>query len=224
MQPYLLPYVGYWQLMASVDHFILYDTAQYSSGGWVNRNRLLLNGEPRWFTIPVERRGVTASIRERRLTADYSQRRDRVLAQFSVAYRRALFRDHGLTLLEESLGFDDGSLLSLLAHSLRSTARHLGISTPLSLASDLEIPGGLSREERVIALARAVGGTDYYSLSGGSTLYSAEHFAAKGLRLRFRQPRDDESGVHPWALSIMHAIMTTNPDEVRERVLSSQWS
>ncbi|WP_340643645.1 WbqC family protein, partial [Phenylobacterium sp.] len=53
MQPYLLPYIGYFQLIAAADVFVIYDDVQYMRGGWINRNRILLNGAPHWLTLPV---------------------------------------------------------------------------------------------------------------------------------------------------------------------------
>ena len=46
MQPYFLPYLGYWQLLAAADQFVLYDEVNYIKGGWINRNRILINGQP----------------------------------------------------------------------------------------------------------------------------------------------------------------------------------
>ncbi len=46
MQPYFFPYIGYWQLIHAVDRFVIYDDVNYIKGGWINRNRILINGEP----------------------------------------------------------------------------------------------------------------------------------------------------------------------------------
>ena len=53
MQPYLFPYIGYFQLMTSADIFVVHDDVQYIKGGCVNRNRILSSDEPRWGTLPV---------------------------------------------------------------------------------------------------------------------------------------------------------------------------
>ena len=53
MQPYFLPYLGYWQLLAAADQFVLYDEVNYIKGGWINRNRILINGQPSWLTVPL---------------------------------------------------------------------------------------------------------------------------------------------------------------------------
>ena len=53
MQPYLFPYVGYYQLAAAVDKFVFYDDVNYMKGGWINRNRLIISGQVKYFTLPL---------------------------------------------------------------------------------------------------------------------------------------------------------------------------
>ena len=55
MQPYLFPYIGYFQLIHSSDEFIIYDNIEYTKKGWINRNRILFNGSPQIFTIPLKK-------------------------------------------------------------------------------------------------------------------------------------------------------------------------
>ena len=71
MQPYFFPYIGYFQLMAACDVFLVYDDAQYIYGGWVNRNRILVNGTAQWLTVPVAgSRGCA-----RQFSRDFDRRR-----------------------------------------------------------------------------------------------------------------------------------------------------
>ena len=53
MQPYFVPYIGYWQLMNAVDKYVIYDDVNFIKGGWINRNRILVNGQPKYFNIPI---------------------------------------------------------------------------------------------------------------------------------------------------------------------------
>src|SRR5581483_11840060 len=64
MQPYLFPYIGYFQLMHAVDRFVVADDLSYIKQGWINRNRLLINGEAAYFTVPLRRHAATALIRD----------------------------------------------------------------------------------------------------------------------------------------------------------------
>ena len=54
MQPYFFPYLGYWQLISAVDRFIVFDDVNYIKKGWINRNRILLNGKDHLFTLPLK--------------------------------------------------------------------------------------------------------------------------------------------------------------------------
>ncbi len=51
MQPYFLPYIGYFQLIAAVDIFVVYDRIKYTKKGWINRNRLLRGSEAITFSL-----------------------------------------------------------------------------------------------------------------------------------------------------------------------------
>ena len=52
MQPYFFPYIGYWQLMNAVDKYVIYDDVNFIKGGWINRNRILINGKSQYFNVP----------------------------------------------------------------------------------------------------------------------------------------------------------------------------
>src|SRR5262245_23898499 len=87
MQPYLLPYIGYFQLISAVDVFVVYDNIQYTKKGWINRNRLLRSGEPALFSLPLKSDSDVLDIRERELATDFDP--GRLMRQFEGAYRRA---------------------------------------------------------------------------------------------------------------------------------------
>lgn len=53
MQPYFLPYIGYWQLMNAVDRYVIYDDVNFIKGGWIHRNRILLGGEAKYINVPM---------------------------------------------------------------------------------------------------------------------------------------------------------------------------
>src|SRR5204863_5674140 len=92
MQPYFLPYIGYWQLLAAVDRFVVYDNIQYTKQGWINRNRFLRDGADAFFTVPLRRDSDFSMVAERGLTADFEPRT--ILNPLGEAYRKApCFRD-----------------------------------------------------------------------------------------------------------------------------------
>src|SRR5205809_1520347 len=87
MQPYFLPYIGYWQLLAAVDRFVGYDNIQYAKKGWINRNRFLRNGADAFFTVPLKKGSDFLDIAERSIADDFDPAT--LLNPLAAAYRKA---------------------------------------------------------------------------------------------------------------------------------------
>ena len=101
MQPYFLPYIGYFQLIAGVDMFIIYDNIKYTKKGWINRNRMLLNGKDAMFSLPLKNASDSLDIRERELTGEYYRRRGTVF-QRNVHGKRNRFKVYSIKNLRVS--------------------------------------------------------------------------------------------------------------------------
>ena len=84
MQPYFLPYLGYWQLMARADRFVVYDDVNFIKGGWINRNRILVNGAPVYVTIPVEKVSQHKKICDCRIAS--GRWREKLLRSIEMSY------------------------------------------------------------------------------------------------------------------------------------------
>ena len=108
MQPYFLPYVGYFQLIGAVDMFIIYDNIKYTKKGWINRNRMLRNGSDAMFSLPLKRDSDYLDVVKRQLAADYD--RTKLLNQFKGAYLRAPFFADTFPLLERIVCHEDQNL------------------------------------------------------------------------------------------------------------------
>ena len=119
MQPYFLPYIGYYQLIAAADIFIVYDNIKYTKKGWINRNRILQNGKDVLFSLPLRNDSDSFDVRDRELAADF--KRDKLLNQFGEAYRRAPYFAQTFPLLERIVHFDDTNLFRFLHHSIVKT-------------------------------------------------------------------------------------------------------
>src|SRR3954464_2545851 len=102
MQPYLFPYAGYFQLMHAVDRFAIADDLTFIKQGWINRNRLLINGEAAYFTVPLKRHSSSALIRE----VEIDQARPwqaSLLKTIANFYRRAPSFDAAFPIVERVL-------------------------------------------------------------------------------------------------------------------------
>ena len=226
MQPYFFPYIGYFQLIAAVDAFVVYDNIKYTKKGWINRNRLLRNGEAVMFSIPLQKDSDFLDVRDRHLAAEFD--RAKFLNTIRGAYERAPFFPSTMPLIQEVLGYGETNLFRFLHHSIVRTCGHLAIDTKIVTSSDVPIDHGLRGQERVIALCQALGATTYLNPIGGTELYSERDFANKGIELRFLKSRAieyEQFGLAfvPW-LSIIDVMMFNPPELVDTWIKSSAYS
>ncbi|NBX35056.1 hypothetical protein EBR16_06815 [bacterium] len=220
MQPYLLPYLGYFQLVAAVDLFIVYDNIKYTKKGWINRNRLLVEGKDQVFTLPLRSGADAAMVCERRLADDFRPRK--LLDQFRGAYRPAPHFGRVFPLLERIFLHPDPNLFGFLHHALVAVCAELGIRTEIRVSSSFGIDHTLRHQEKVLALCAAAGATTYVNAIGGTELYEPAAFAARGLDLRFvrTRPLEYPQFGHPFVpwLSIVDVMMFNPPERVQQLI------
>lgn len=216
MQPYFFPYVGYFQLIAAVDLFIVYDNIQYTKKGWINRNRMLQNGKDVTFSLPLKNDSDYLDVCQRELTSNF--RREKLLNQIAGAYRRAPCFEQTFPLVEQVMRWEDNNLFGFLQHSLVKTCEHLGVTTPIRISSDIDIDHTMKGQDKVLALCEAVGASTYVNAIGGMRLYSSAAFREKGIGLKFIQskafqyPQSGNAFV-PW-LSIIDVMMFNSKKDV----------
>ena len=221
MQPYIFPYIGYFQLIAAVDAFVVYDNIKYTKKGWINRNRYLLNGQPATFSLPLRKESDELDIRDRHLSADFN--RGKLAGQLREAYRKAPHFSATNALVEDVIGNPADNLFDYLHHGLARTCQHLGITTPIVVSSTIDADHSLRSQERVIAIAKAVGASEYINPIGGLELYSREAFARQSLALGFQRSRAIEypqfgQEFVPW-LSIVDVLMFNGAEATRKCLL-----
>jgi len=224
MQPYLLPYIGYFQLMRAVDVFVIYDDVQFMKGGWIERNRMLVNGAPHWFGLTLEKASHKLDINQRFFAADIDSQKKALLYKVHCAYAKAPHYSATMALLEEILAGDERNVAAMLARQLRILCRHLGIETELHLSSEMVKNIALTGEARVIDMAQRLGADHYINAAGGQALYSRENFARHGIRLSFLQSRPVVYRQYghdfvPW-LSILDVLMFNSVEQTREFLLA----
>lgn len=223
MQPYFLPYIGYFQLVGAVDLFVVYDNIKYTKKGWINRNRLLQNGDDAVFSLPLTHDSDALDIDRRRLAASFD--RERLLARFRGAYARAPQFGEVWPLLERIVRYGDDNLFTYLHHSLREVHAALALASEVRVASTIDADHSLRGQERVLALCEALGADTYINPPGGVDLYRREDFAARGIALKFLRPKpllypQFGGAFVPW-LSIVDVLMFNPLEVVREWVGSA---
>ena len=217
MQPYFLPYIGYFQLIAAVDQFVIYDQIKYTKKGWINRNRCLLNGADAMFSLPLKKGSDSLDVVERELAPDFD--RSKLLSQFAGAYRRAPQFEPTFALLERIVRHADNNLFRYIHHSVAALCGHLGLGTELRVSSTLPFDNDLKGQDKVLAICQAAGADHYINSMGGAELYAKPVFAARGTPLQFLKPRPFEypqfgQPFVPW-LSIVDVLMFNPIEAVR---------
>lgn len=220
MQPYFLPYIGYFQLIGAADIFVVYDNIKYTKKGWVNRNRMLRNGADVTFSLPLAKGSDSLDIVERELALDFN--REKLLNQFKGAYAKAPQFDATFPLLANIVRNEENNLFRYIYQSIIDLCDHLDLKTEIRISSDIDVDHDLKSQDRVLALCQALGADRYINAIGGVDLYRREDFAAQGIELQFikSMPFDYPQFVGatvPW-LSIVDILMFNPLDVVQDRI------
>jgi hypothetical protein len=220
MQPYLFPYIGYFQLIHAVDTFVVFDDVQYIQRGWINRNRILRDGGDAMITLPVRKDARELAINQRYYTEPIEPAREQMLRQIETSYRKAPHFTSIMPVLEEALACEDANVAAFTTHSLSVICRHLGIKTPLRSSAELQLGPELRGEGRVLRINQILGADRYINPIGGTELYNASTFAEAGVELRFIRTLPIEypqfgAPFVPW-LSIIDVMMFNPTETIRE--------
>lgn len=223
MQPYFLPYVGYMQLMNAVDTFVLYDDVAFINRGWINRNRLLINGQEHLFTVPLKDASQNKRINEVHL-ADDPKWRSKLLKTIEQGYRKAPFYQVVMPLTEKIINFTTDSIADLIHFSLVDLNQYLGLTTHLVASSSIYNNVDMKAQERILDICRQENATQYINPIGGMDLYDKPTFAQTGIELNFIKSKRIEysqfsrnSGAGdfiPW-LSILDILMFNDVASVK---------
>lgn len=210
MQPYFIPYIGYWQLIHAVDCFVIYDDVNYIKGGWINRNRILINGEPTYITVPLHQSSAYKRICDTSLQPSHLWR-NKLVKMVEISYRKAPCFAEVFPVVERVIRHETNNLSDYLTHQLQTLASFMGINTEFIVASRCYNNNNLFGQDRVIDICKREGTTTYINAQGGQTLYDRVAFTRCGVELKFLIPSTIEykqlRPLHvPW-LSIVDVLM-----------------
>jgi len=216
MQPYFFPYLGYYQLARSVDHFVFLDDVSFRRGGFINRNRIMLDGQPFLFSLPVKDASSFRVINQHCFTGDTRK----FLAQLRHAYADARCFEQAYALVEAVACDREQNVAHKCARSVTAVFDYLGLPLSHSASSQAHI-SGLHGEDRVLGLCAHHGATDYHNASGGRALYDADRFSQRGIALRFLRNSFPaySQGYGPEfvpGLSIIDVLMHASPAQARQ--------
>lgn len=215
MQPYFFPYLGYWQLIHAADLFVIYDDVNYIKQGWINRNRILINGREHFLTLPLSKAGSFKQIRGIEIAGG----KEKLIKTIEQAYKKATHFSQAFPVIFDILSDTTENLAGFLIQGIQKMARYLQISTELIVSSQIEKSLGLKGKERVLDICRRLNTTTYINAPGGRDLYSIDDFGHSGIGLRFLEthfstyPQNAESFIP--GLSIIDVMMNNAYERVQ---------
>ena len=222
MQPYFLPYLGYFQLINSVDEFVLYDNVQFISQGWVNRNSILVNSSPCRFVLPLESTSHQANINERTLASkQWEREKGKLLKTIEQNYRKAKHFETVFPVVKSCLEFSRYNMAEFNRQALSKICKFCEIDTPLLSASELaDVDVSKTGAAKVIAICQARGASHYINAFGGQDLYHNEYFQTYDLELSFLKPakivyKQFQNEFVP-SLSIIDVMMFNSVEKIKE--------
>jgi hypothetical protein len=220
MQPYLFPYLGYFQLLHATDAFVIHDDVQYIKGGWINRNRILVEGKEHLFTFGVRNDASHLPINRREFADSFPEDKAKLLRLLRNVYRKASQFAPVCSLLEEIFSCEERNVAQFTTHAIKRMCGYLGIELPMVLSSQLDKNNALKAQERVIDIAARMKADRYINPIGGLELYSKAAFAARGITLNFLKPILDgyPQGGAPFVagLSIIDVCMFNDRERIKE--------
>ena len=181
MQPYLFPYIGYFQLIRAADVFVCYDDVAYIKGGWVNRNFVLGHGEKQRITLAL--RGASPNRMIDEISIGANQRK--LLESIRQNYARAPHFAAAYAVVEAVLMQSETNLANFLDQGLRTVCQYLGLAPQWRRGSSFANTRALRGVDRVLAICQDLGATRYVNSPGGKALYDKATFAARGIELAF---------------------------------------
>jgi hypothetical protein len=220
MQPYFLPYIGYFQLINSVDEFVIYDNIQYTKKGWINRNRILSNGNNKLISLTLKADSDFLNIVDRRLSNNWKQDRIKLINQIKGAYKKAHFFESVFPLIEKIIMNNEDNLFQFIYDSLILINDFLDIKTKFIISSTIDIDHvNLKSKDKVIAICKNLDAKTYINAIGGIDLYDKNEFENNAIKLNFIKTnpikyKQFNNEFVPW-LSIIDVMMFNSTDEIK---------
>lgn len=220
MQPYLFPYIGYFQLINAVDRFVIYDNLQYTKKGWINRNRILINGKDEYISIPLKKDSDFLDIKNRFLAQSWLTDRTKVLDKIIESYRKSPCFKEAFPVIEKCITLEETNLFNYIFNSIKILVEYLNIKTPFTISSTINIDHSLKAENKVITICKALKASDYLNPIGGIELYKKEQFEKEGIQLNFIKTNNFEykqfNNVFIPFLSIIDVMMFNEKEQIKE--------
>lgn len=215
MQPYFLPYIGYFQLIQLVDIYVVADDLNFIKNSYIKKNSILDNGAPALISLELIGASQNKLINE----IDVGNNTDKLLTAIQRRYAKAPYFKDVFPLLQTILSSKEKNLARFLGYSLMKISSYLGMQTKILYSSEIEKNNDLKFDARIIDICKRVGADYYINAIGGQALYDKEEFAEEGIKLNFIDTNDivyEQFGkAFVPNLSIIDVLMFNSKDEIK---------
>lgn len=216
MQPYFFPYIGYFQLINAVDKFILYDDVNFIKNGWINRNRIIINNEVKYLTIPLKNASSFKKINEIDCFIPVKELSNKIM----MSYKKAPYFDNVWPLIKEILNSNLDKISPLAILSIKKISEYLDLNSTFEISSEYYAETKeLQKENRLIYICKMNATKIYINPSGGVDLYKKDDFKKENIDLFFLKTNFIEykhfSNDFISGLSILDILMFNSKDEIK---------
>ena len=192
MQPYFLPYIDYFRLINTVDEFVIYDNIQYTKKGWINRNRILVNGMDKKITLPINKDSDYLNINERFLANSWNNDKKKIFNLINNSYRKAPQYNNVYPIISSIIDSKNSNLFEFILNSIQLINSYLSINTKITISSQINIDHKLKGSDKIIAICKVLNANSYINAIGGQILYNVDKFNNESLDLKFIKPHNFE--------------------------------
>jgi hypothetical protein len=219
MQPYFFPCIGYWQLINAVDRYVIFDDVNFIKGGWISRNKILINGAGHLINLPLHKASQNKLINEIEIIND-AYTVGKILKKIESAYKKAPYYNEAFPVLEKIITQDEKNLAKYLEYLIKEICQYLSIETKIFVSSRIKKKQGLKGQDRIIEICKTLQAKLYINAIGGKDLYHHEEFNHHGIKLRFLKTGDisyhQANHIFVPNLSIIDVMMFNERNETQE--------
>lgn len=222
MQPYFLPYLGYWQLINAVDKYVIYDDVQFIKGGWINRNNILLNGQEHLVNLVLSGASSNKTINE----IEVQSNQNKLIKTIESVYKKAPMFDKVFLLFLEIMQYEHKNLALFLGNSIRELCKYMAIDTEIIFSSTIEKSNLLKGQDKVLNICQILDANIYLNAIGGKELYNSADFEKQNIQLNFLETNIEtyvqlKNEFVPY-LSILDVLMFNSEEEVKKMLKNYQ--
>ncbi|WP_318443298.1 WbqC family protein [Photobacterium leiognathi] len=218
MQPYLFPYIGYYQLAYCSDMFVFYDDVTYIKNGYINRNSVLTKNGRQLFTLPVNNASSFTLIKD----LDFSNNVKKILSSIQQAYSKAPYFSDVYPIVEKILKSENRNVAYMTSQSIIEVFKYLEVDFKYTYSSLVEYDNTQDAKNKLYQFCDIFNSNEYINTIGGKELYHKDDFIEQGINLgfisccdikykQFNNNSDFESN-----LSMIDILMNENKKNIKE--------